>query len=60
MKMMRKIKIIIIIKKVFKTKNKKKKKTNTITTNKHLYITDKTLTGEEREKKKYLFITSKL
>ena len=38
--------------------NKKKQKTNTITTIKTL-ITDKTLTGEEREKK-YLFITSKL
>ena len=39
-------------------KIKKKQKTNTITTIKTL-ITDKTLTGEEREKK-YLFITSKL
>ena len=35
-----------------------KQKANTITTIKTL-ITDKTLTGEEREKK-YLFITSKL
>ena len=54
MKIMRKIKIIIIKKQI-----KKKEKKDTITTNKSL-ITDKTLTGEERERKKYLFITSKL
>ena len=45
MKIMRKIKIIIIKKQI-----KKKEKKDTITTNKSL-ITDKTLTGEEREKK---------
>ena len=54
MKIMRKIKIIIIKKQI-----KKKEKKDTITTNKSL-VTDKTLTGEEREKKKNLFITSKL
>ena len=54
MKIMRKIKIII---KKIKKNNKKQQKTNTITTNKTL-IRDKTLTGEDR--KKYLFIKSKL
>ena len=52
MKIMPKIKII---KKILKKKqNRKKKEQQPI---KHLYITDKTLTGEEREKK---IITSKL
>ena len=56
MKIMRKIKIIII--KALK-ENQTNKQTNTITTNKTC-ITDKVLSGEEREKKNYLFITSKL
>ena len=43
-------------KKKYLKQKTKKKKANTITTNKHLYITDKTFTGEEREKKNIYYI----
>ena len=52
MKIMRKIKIIII--KALK-ENQTNKQTNTITTNKTC-ITDKVLSGEEREKKKITYL----
>ena len=52
MKTMRKIKIIII--KALK-ENQTNKQTNTITTNKTC-ITDKVLSGEEREKKKITYL----
>ena len=52
--------IIIIIIKLLK-ENKKDKQTNKITTNKTLtHNRQNTYRGREREKKKYLFITSKL
>ena len=59
MKIMCKIKIIIIIKTLLKKNKKQTNKQIQLQLIKHLYITEKTLTGEEREKKNYYIQTIK-